>query len=125
MWRQLFKRDKCVNNAEVDTCDSYTSKFLTTGVPLLISLVLFIILATVLFFIVRRKRRQRHAQEAEKNRQIDDDIGDVEMVITGPRNPDATYKHWEDRGSSPGLELDNPFDQDSRAGTRDVSPAKR
>ncbi len=86
---------------------------------------LFIILAVILTIIVRRKRQQTHRQEAEKNRRIGDDIGDVEMVITGPRNPDATYKHWEARGTSPGGELENPFEQDSRMGSRDVSPMKR
>jgi len=78
--------------------------------------------------IVRRKRRQRHAQEAEKNREIDDDIGDVELVITGPRNPDQTYKHWEARGTSPSMELDDPFEQrqDSRVGgRRDGSPVNK
>ncbi|ETI20644.1 hypothetical protein G647_06986 [Cladophialophora carrionii CBS 160.54] len=125
MWRPLYKRDDCVNNDEVDTCERYTSKFLTTGVPLIIGLCLFLVLGIVLFVIVRRKRQQSHAQEAEKNRHIDDDIGDVELVITGPRNPDATYKHWEARGSSPGLELDNPFEHDSMVPGRDVSPSKR
>jgi cbb3-type cytochrome oxidase subunit 3 len=83
---------------------------------------LFLILSIVLFIIVRRKRKQRHAQEARKNREIDDDIGDVEMVITGPRNPDQAYKHWDARGASPHMELEDPFERDS---SRDVSPAKR
>lgn len=84
---------------------------------------LFIILAFVLTIIVRRKRQRTDREEAEKNRHIDDDIGDVEMVITGPRNPEATYKHWEARGASPNGELDL-FEQDSRF-SRDVSPVKR
>lgn len=79
----------------------------------------------MLAIIVRRKRRQRHAEEAEKNRDIDDDIGDVELVITGPRHPDQVYKHFEAKGISPDQELENPFDRDSRMGSRDVSPMKR
>jgi len=86
---------------------------------------LFILLSIVLFVIVRRKRKQRHAQEAEKNREIDDDIGDVELVITAPRHPDHAYKHFEARGVSPGQEMEDPFEQDSRMESWGVSPAKR
>ncbi|KAJ9612912.1 hypothetical protein H2200_002853 [Cladophialophora chaetospira] len=126
MWQSLYKRkENCVDNSEVNTCDSYTSHFLTTGVPLIIGLSLFTILAIVMTIIVRRKRALTKRQEAEKNRHIDDDIGDVEMVITGPRNPDATYKHWEARGASPDGGLEDPFERDSRMYSRDVSPVKR
>ena len=38
MWHSLFKRAKCVNpNPDVDVCEKYTSQFLTTGVPVIIS----------------------------------------------------------------------------------------
>ncbi|OAP65055.1 hypothetical protein AYL99_01027 [Fonsecaea erecta] len=132
MWQlhTLRRRDKCVNpNPNDDVCEKYTSQFLTTGVPLLISLCLFIILAIVLFIIVRRKRRQRHAQEAQKNREIDDDNGDLELVVnTYPR--DQAYKHFEaqDKNNSNnglGLETENPFEADleGRRRSRDVSPA--
>jgi len=129
MWHSLHKRAKCINNAEVDGCEKYTSQFLTTGVPLIIGLSLFFILGIVLFVIVRRKRRRTAAEEAQKNREIDDDNGDVEMVITGPRNPEQAYKHWEARGVSPGRsDLGDPFvpgmDVDSRMGSRDPSPMK-
>ncbi|OQV04484.1 hypothetical protein CLAIMM_09355 [Cladophialophora immunda] len=145
MWQlhTLLRRDKCVNpNPNDDVCEKYTSQFLTTGVPLLISLCLFIILAIVLFVIVRRKRRQRHAQEAEKNREIDDDTGDLELVVnTYPR--DQAYKHFEAQettsqsqrqgsgqgqvqGLGLGLGPQNPFEADlERGGSRDVSPVGR
>ncbi|KIY01967.1 uncharacterized protein Z520_02105 [Fonsecaea multimorphosa CBS 102226] len=136
MWQPhpLFRRSKCVNpNPNDDVCEKYTSVFLTTGVPLLISLCLFIILAIVLFIIVRRKRRQRHAQEAEKNREIDDDNGDVELVVnTYPR--DQAYKHFEaqetagDEGQRTDhhqFERDLERQQGHHLQSRDVSPVGR
>ena len=88
---------------------------------------LFIILSIALFIIVRKKRKQRHALEARKNREIDDDNGDVEMVITGPQRPAQAYRHWEARGTSPDghIDLDDHWERDSRVETWDVSPAKR
>ncbi|KAH0847206.1 hypothetical protein AYO21_02595 [Fonsecaea monophora] len=134
MWRSLFKRDKCVNpNPDVDVCEKYVSPFLTTGVPLIIGLCLFAILGVILFIVVRRKRRLQHAQEAEKNREIDDDNGDLELVEnTYPR--DQAYKHFEaqDSGTTAttgqGLrpQTENPFEADVERGrSRDVSPVGR
>ncbi|KIW94310.1 uncharacterized protein Z519_05626 [Cladophialophora bantiana CBS 173.52] len=138
----LLKRDKCVNpNPDVDVCEKYTSQFLTTGVPLIISLCLFIILAIVLFIIVRRKRRQRHAQEAEKNRQIDDDSNDLELVVNSTSYPrDQAYKHFEanggggggggqqryGQGQAPGMGVENPFETDVERRTgQDVASVRR
>jgi hypothetical protein len=96
---------------------------------------LFLALSIVLFIIVRRKRRRTAIEEAEKNRRIDDDIGDVELVITkpnsGPMYPKQTYQshghrdeEWEG-GMGEGDKLDNPF-EDVRYGhaSREVSPGK-
>lgn len=63
---------------------------------------LFFILSIILFVIVRRNRRKQHAQEAEKHREIDDEI---ELEFTAPPMAHQAYRHQR---QAPDVE--NPFE---------------
>ncbi|KIV87017.1 hypothetical protein PV11_02590 [Exophiala sideris] len=99
---QLWKR-KCVNpNNEDDVCEKYTTVFQTTGIPLIIGLTLFAILAVIMFVIVRKNRRKRHAEEAAKHRDIDDG---VELEFAVSQQKQGPYGHEQRRGS----DVEDPF----------------
>ncbi|KIW99772.1 uncharacterized protein Z518_10700 [Rhinocladiella mackenziei CBS 650.93] len=102
MFTVMWKREECKNpDPSVDICEKYVTPFQTTGIPIIIGLSLFLVLSIVLFVIVRRNRKRQHAQEAEKHRQIDDDI---ELEFTAP--PESRG-HKEQRRSP---DIENPFE---------------
>ncbi|KAI1614941.1 hypothetical protein EDD36DRAFT_462465 [Exophiala viscosa] len=93
---ELWKR-KCVNpNSEDDECEKYTTVFQTTGIPLIIGLTLFAILAVIMFVIVRKNRRKRQAEEVAKHRDIDDG---VELEFNVSQRKQGPYGQEQRTGS--------------------------